>query len=266
MAIILKKDTFLQRKKYQTTKEVHEHREKSRKLMSKENKIKGTFKALISKWFLIAIPAIGVYFAKDSSEDIFLLSLFILLLGVIFAIGHTRRPHEERAAQEINKASETIREYRPWRKGLIGEESVSQSLNRLSDEYYIINDITIKDKDKSQIDHVVVGPTGVFAIETKSMGGNLRPHPEGWLQGRTKIRSPQGQSKKGAVILAGLINERVLAVVALSNPKAKWLGDQEKLCPVLSSQQIPKYILNQPRRISNPEEVAYEVLRNSVPY
>jgi hypothetical protein len=64
--------------------------------------------------------------------------------------------------------------------GAIGEETVINALSRLPDEYHLFNDVNLrfhppihwKEKNdyikSSQIDHVVVGPTGLFLVETKN--------------------------------------------------------------------------------------------------
>ncbi|MCM2465955.1 nuclease-related domain-containing protein [Methanoculleus oceani] len=64
--------------------------------------------------------------------------------------------------------------------GAIGEEAVITALSRLPDEYHLFNDVNLRfhppihwremnDYIKSsQIDHIVVGPTGLFVVETKN--------------------------------------------------------------------------------------------------
>jgi hypothetical protein len=61
--------------------------------------------------------------------------------------------------------------------GAEGEEQVIQRLSKLSDEYHILNDVNFKEvdfkndkpsPDTYQIDHIVIGPTGLFLIETKN--------------------------------------------------------------------------------------------------
>lgn len=64
--------------------------------------------------------------------------------------------------------------------GAIGEETVINALSRLPDEYHLFNDVNLrfhppihwKEKNdyikSSQIDHIVVGPTGLFLVETKN--------------------------------------------------------------------------------------------------
>lgn len=57
-------------------------------------------------------------------------------------------------------------EVRQLRLGLLGEKSVGQALEALRDRgYRVIHDIP---GDGYNIDHVLIGPTGVYAIETKT--------------------------------------------------------------------------------------------------
>ena len=56
-----------------------------------------------------------------------------------------------------------------WRKGALGEYEVGAELERLSDEFFIFNDLNTA--GFGNFDHVVVGPTGLFAIETKNWSG-----------------------------------------------------------------------------------------------
>lgn len=61
------------------------------------------------------------------------------------------------------------RETRSWEKGWDGEVAVGRKLaDELPRSYCVIHDLTT---DFSNLDHVVVGPTGVFAVETKNWRG-----------------------------------------------------------------------------------------------
>lgn len=60
----------------------------------------------------------------------------------------------------------TVRELRDYRLGFKGERVVGEELNKLmSDDYAVYHDVPFKNFN---IDHVIVGPTGVFAVETKT--------------------------------------------------------------------------------------------------
>lgn len=52
------------------------------------------------------------------------------------------------------------------RKGLEGEQSVASELSYLGDEFLLLNDVMLPGA-RGNIDHVLVGPTGIFVFETK---------------------------------------------------------------------------------------------------
>jgi hypothetical protein len=73
-----------------------------------------------------------------------------------------------------------------WRKGALGEYEVGAELERLSDAFFIFNDVNTR---HGNFDHVVVGPTGLFAIETKNWNGLIGADASDEL--RKNARMPQ---------------------------------------------------------------------------
>ena len=61
---------------------------------------------------------------------------------------------------------------RAWRKGAEGEELVAARLKRLPDTWRVFQDITI-DKAQHNVDHLVIGPGGVFSLNTKNLTGSV---------------------------------------------------------------------------------------------
>lgn len=55
--------------------------------------------------------------------------------------------------------------------GMEGEEQITDELRKLPDEYVVIRGVKVK--DRLDVDCVVIGPTGVFAVEVKSHKGNI---------------------------------------------------------------------------------------------
>lgn len=78
------------------------------------------------------------------------------------------------------------RESKAIKAGLRGESKVAQELARgLDNAHYVFNDLSLRSGfRRAQIDHVVVGPGGVFAIETKNWGGRITGGPRDpvWTQ------------------------------------------------------------------------------------
>jgi hypothetical protein len=97
--------------------------------------------------------------------------------------------------------------------GALGEQKVVKALEKLSDEYFLINDFSVsfspaiynrQDNDyiKSvQIDHILVGPSGLFLIETKNWS-------EKSLENMS-LRSPVQQIRRTSFVLFKLLNNEM---------------------------------------------------------
>lgn len=66
-----------------------------------------------------------------------------------------------------------------WRIGTLGEYEVGAELERLSDDFFLFNDVNTK---RGNFDHIIVGPTGLFAIETKNWSGLIDTDGTGELK------------------------------------------------------------------------------------
>jgi hypothetical protein len=66
-----------------------------------------------------------------------------------------------------------------WRKGALGEYEVGAELERLPDDYLVFNDINTE--EFGNFDHIVVGPKGIFAVETKNWTGLIGTNAAGEL-------------------------------------------------------------------------------------
>lgn len=84
-------------------------------------------------------------------------------------------------------------------KGARGEERVSEILKTLPDSYHVFNDFIACGK---HIDHVVVGPGGVFSIETKFWRGRVTIEDGRiLLDGQLPDRSPLAQASREATLV-----------------------------------------------------------------
>jgi len=84
-------------------------------------------------------------------------------------------------------------------KGARGEEKVAGILTELPDSYHVFNDFDCKG---THIDHVVVGPGGVFSVETKFWNGRVTVEDGHILvDGRLPSHSPLSQTVKEATLV-----------------------------------------------------------------
>jgi len=61
---------------------------------------------------------------------------------------------------------------RIWRAGLLGQKKVEEVLLKLDNRYILLNNLSLPFKN-CDIDHLLVGPNGVFLIETKNYKGEI---------------------------------------------------------------------------------------------
>ena len=98
-----------------------------------------------------------------------------------------------------------LRRVESFFKGARGEEKVSGILESLPDAYHVFNDFTV---GRNHIDHVVVGPGGIFAIETKFWRGAVTVE-DGHilLDGQLPDRSPLQQTSREALLVRSALAE-----------------------------------------------------------
>lgn len=140
------------------------------------------------------------------------------------------------------------------RRGATGEEKIGAILAALSDEYVVIHDLECPN---GNIDHVVIGPNGVFQIETKAHGGKV--HVENGtllVNGKPPEKDFIRQAQRNSMWLkeqirtkAGL-NLRVTALLVFAN--AFTTGDRriQHVC-VCNARSLAHY-LNRPSKTVIP--------------
>ena len=65
---------------------------------------------------------------------------------------------------------------RAWRRGAAGERVTAWWLGRLPDGWHLFNDVPVGQRG-ANIDHVVIGPAGVFTINAKNLTGKVWVSP-----------------------------------------------------------------------------------------
>ncbi|AFC99428.1 Nuclease-related domain protein [Methanocella conradii HZ254] len=139
------------------------------------------------------------------------------------------------------------REYRSELKGYYGELLVLDTLERLSDDYYVLSDVRItrefghkfdgKMLKSARVDHVVVGRKGVYCIETKNWN----------LKWKNEDRpTPGEQARRASYLLyrylkytCNIPGVRVMSIVLYTNTTVK---GKEDFVRFLRYEDFPAYL------------------------
>jgi hypothetical protein len=93
------------------------------------------------------------------------------------------------------------------RTGRRGERMVTDLLGGLSDDYWLVNDLTLG-LAHGNIDHVLIGPCGVVVIETKELAGSIRCWGDDWSVNGYRRESIGRQVNSGACAVRYFLSER----------------------------------------------------------
>lgn len=99
--------------------------------------------------------------------------------------------------------------YNSIEKGIKGENIVSKALSKLDDSYYLLNDINLPNS-YGNIDHVLLGPNGIFVIETKYYSGWVSCDGDIWCKGYNDypLKSISKQVKSNSFALSKFLEEK----------------------------------------------------------
>jgi hypothetical protein len=96
----------------------------------------------------------------------------------------------------------SARRLRSFLKGAEGEEKVARVLSFLPANHTVFNDLNLEEQH-TDFDHVVVAPSGIFVIETKTWSGDITfENGQVLYNGQHPNRSPLKQVKEAAAHLA----------------------------------------------------------------
>lgn len=80
---------------------------------------------------------------------------------------------EEVARRARERAERLLKRAELFERGAVGERIVAELLARLPSEWFVLHDIHWPGRDKANIDHLVIGPTGIFVLDAKNWSGTV---------------------------------------------------------------------------------------------
>ncbi len=148
---------------------------------------------------------------------------------------------------------------RAWYKGALGEIAVSRILARLGPEWTVLHAVPVG-AGASDIDHVLIGPGGVFTLNTKNHAGQTV-----WVARRTLMVAGKKQhhiansvyeADRAAKLLTAVVGEavQVTGVLVVVDPKSLTLREKPPEVVILTDRQLLRW-LNRRRRALTQEQV-----------
>lgn len=145
-----------------------------------------------------------------------------------------------------------------------GEQNVEYSLKWLPKEYrkiekgdgIYLRDTKVSD-EKQEIDHIIIGPNGVFLVETKYFKGNItidsygnwsRELDDGKIEGmKNPIQQVDRHHMIVSSLLSGIVDEKdVHDIICLAYDACRINGIENSTVPVVKSDLLNRHILETP--------------------
>lgn len=147
-----------------------------------------------------------------------------------------------------------------WYKGALGEVAVGRLLERLGSDWTVLHAVPVG-VGTSDIDHVLIGPAGVFTINTKNhMGQSV------WVAGRTLMVAGKKQrhlynagfeASRAAKLLSRVVNHsvEVTGVVVIVAPKSMTIRERPSGVAVVTDRQLLRWLNGRPI-VLTPTQIA----------
>jgi hypothetical protein len=148
---------------------------------------------------------------------------------------------------------------RAWRRGAVGERRTARLLAGLERHgWAVLHDLAVAGS-RANLDHLVIGPAGVFVIDSKQYCGRLRLDPSGRLwHGRyplaPTLRAVSFEADQAALVLTDP-DVVVVPIVAVHGAQVPWGKVVMDGVPVVAARRLPS-MLRQLPTVLGPERVA----------
>ncbi|MHA7280489.1 nuclease-related domain-containing protein [Arthrobacter sp. MDT2-2] len=140
---------------------------------------------------------------------------------------------------------------RPWYWGALGERAVGRTLASLGPEWTVLHAVPVGEKS-SDIDHVIIGPTGVLTINAKRHPGqNVWTAKGTFLVAGTRypyVRNSEHEAARAGKLLSAAVRQNVPASAAIVVVGARQVTVKEKhrAVAVLRQDQLLRWITRRP--------------------
>jgi hypothetical protein len=226
-------------------------------------------------WLTVLFAALGLVIPRGPWPVIGPV-LFVATVQCLAVWLATRRPDDahSRTQAKANEATATRRAQLIM--GMSGERHVGLTLaHELPDEFVLIHGLKLP-HGAGDVDHLVVGPTGVFLLETKTMAGHIECDERGnWRRVRRGrdgdmytafIGNPAAQVHRNIIAARRLLHDRlpnlffgtplwIEGLLVFPHPRTELAAERSRIAAVRLEDAAPWIRHHVPRRPLPPQEV-----------
>jgi Nuclease-related domain len=148
-----------------------------------------------------------------------------------------------------------------WRRGAVGERRTARLLGQLERHgWAVLHDLAVPGS-QANLDHLVIGPGGVFVIDSKQYRGRLQLDPSGRLwHGRyplaPALRAVSFEADRATQVLPDPdVVVVVVPILAVHGAQVPWGKVVVEGVPVVTARRLPS-MLRQLPSVLGPERVA----------
>lgn len=220
-------------------------------------------------YLIISLPSVAIVLALtivsegliDLTAGITGAFFFSLLVTCTYLV--LFQPNKEETIRQLSHQLTQLNRIKAQvEAGIKGEQEVAHHLRWLPSNFLVFHDLHLVSPryGVQQFDHVVIGPPGVYHLETKNLSGVIQINDRGdWIQVKSTrqgelrqgMDNPQAQLERHQLVLADLVKRGmpgnqipVYGLVVMAHPKAIIEGDTTRIT-VIRKDSLNDYLLNQ---------------------
>lgn len=210
--------------------------------------------------FLFVSQNIGNFQNPDGILNVFVQIILIYIISFVFMVAGVLIYIYGKREGNIRKSNKKGGQINSIYKNTGKEKLAADYLKNLPEGYFILNNLKIPGK-RIKIDHVVIGPTGIFLTHIKELKGHYIINENEWLNGRGKMSgktlgNPSQQVKLNAIELKRFLESKNLnidyilinSIVAFTNNNFK-VRKMPKTYDIMRIEEISNFIVNSKRKM-----------------
>lgn len=109
------------------------------------------------------------------------------------------------ARRQREEAERLQRSAALWEQGAEGEVAVARALEALPDGWVVLHDLAWPGRQRANLDHVVIGPGGVFVVDAKNWTGRIEVRDQVLVQNGRRRESAVSSVTAAAIAVQGIV-------------------------------------------------------------